>query len=137
MEEDRIKLDRRFDWVGPSDRISKIRPIKLRRVDNETKLETEYREEREKLNRWCSAFWAQQNTIFDREKAKFVEKKAEIGRIEQISASDLSAFYKTFLDTRHNALMDFNREWYKRNLGLIWPALRVNLIRLTRVLRRR
>lgn len=28
MEEDKVRLDRRFDWVGPPDRVSKIRPIR-------------------------------------------------------------------------------------------------------------
>ncbi|CAJ0586509.1 unnamed protein product, partial [Mesorhabditis spiculigera] len=138
MDEERVKLDKRFDWVGPMDRLSKIRAIRLRQVTNETDLERQYRENREKLNRWCSAFWADHNTKFDREKAAYVDKrKSEIGRTEQVSAEDLSKFYKQFLDSRHQALMDFNSEWYRRNLGLIWPALQVNMIRLKRLLLRR
>ncbi|KHJ82786.1 hypothetical protein OESDEN_17519, partial [Oesophagostomum dentatum] len=48
--------------------------VMLRRVDNETKLECEYREAREELNRWSSAFWAKHNSLFDTKKAEFISK---------------------------------------------------------------
>ncbi|CAI4222795.1 unnamed protein product [Auanema sp. JU1783] len=135
---DRVRMDRRFDWVGPPDRTSKIRPIKLRRVDNETPLETNYREAREELNKWNSEFWANHNTIFEKKKLEFVEKrKNEISKIEHVTANDMSVFYKKFLDERHNALMEYNKQWYTRNLALIWPALKVNLVRFRRILLRK
>ncbi|ETN84756.1 hypothetical protein NECAME_06720 [Necator americanus] len=102
--------------------------LRLRRVDNETKLEREYREAREELNRWSSAFWEKHNAFFDTKKAEFVEnRKKELGRIEQVSANDLSTFYKEFLDSKHADLMAYNKEWYYRNIALCWPALRVNM----------
>ncbi|CAJ0591445.1 unnamed protein product [Cylicocyclus nassatus] len=109
----------------------------LRRVDNETKLEREYREAREELNRWSSAFWVKHNSLFDAKKAEFVEKKKkELGPLERMSANDLSVFYKDFLDSEHRNLMEYNKEWYHRNLALCWPALRVNMVRFMRLLRR-
>ncbi|WKY10436.1 hypothetical protein Q1695_002641 [Nippostrongylus brasiliensis] len=109
----------------------------LRRVDNETELERQYRIAREELNRWSSSFWEKHNTLFDTKKAEFVEKrKKELGRIEQVSANDLSRFYKEFLDSRHVSLMDYNKEWYRRNIALCWPALKVNVLRFFRMLRR-
>ncbi|VDM82200.1 unnamed protein product [Strongylus vulgaris] len=147
LPDDKVRMDRRYDWVGPPHPVSKIRPIKLRRVDNETKLEREYREAREELNRcnavkfmgmgWSSSFWAKHNSLFDLKKAEFIEKKKkELGPLERMSANDLSVFYKKFLDSEHRNLVAYNKEWYYRNLALCWPALRVNMVRFMRLLRR-
>ncbi|KAK6015766.1 transcription initiation factor IIF, beta subunit [Ostertagia ostertagi] len=119
------------------DKYAILSVMPLRRVDNETDLERQYREAREELNRWNSSFWERHNTLFDRRKSEFVQKrKKEIGRIEQISANDLSVFYKEFLDLEHANLMAYNKEWYRRNLALCWPALKVNMIRFMRLLKR-
>ncbi|KJH48529.1 hypothetical protein DICVIV_05379 [Dictyocaulus viviparus] len=128
MPEEYVRTDRRYDWVGPPHPISKIRPIKhvfciatpycevqilqvtLRRVHNESDLERRYREAREDLNRWNSEFWAKHNTLFHAKKTEFIQKrKNEIGRIGQISSSDLSIFYKEFLDSQHANLMAYNK----------------------------
>lgn len=107
---DDVKLDRRYDWVGPPDRASKIRPIKLRRVDNETKEESDYRKAREELVEWNSAFWAAHNELFDKEKKEFVKiKKQKLGKLEQVSAADMSVFYKQFLNERAQALSNYNK----------------------------
>uniref|UniRef100_A0A8R1E5K3 Uncharacterized protein n=1 Tax=Caenorhabditis japonica TaxID=281687 RepID=A0A8R1E5K3_CAEJA len=129
-----VRMDRRFDWVGPPDNVSKIRKIMLRRLDNESDLEREYRTAREQLNQWNSDFWAEHNTLFDRQKTEFVERKQnELGRLEHVSANDLSEFYREFLNNRHDAMMAYNMEWYRRNLQLIWPALKVNVVRFLRL----
>ena len=72
MDDRDLKLDRRFDWVGPPDKVSKIRPIRLRRVDNESKAEGEYRLARQALSEWNSAFWKYHNELFESKKAEFV-----------------------------------------------------------------
>ncbi|CAI5452410.1 unnamed protein product [Caenorhabditis angaria] len=132
-----VRMDRRFDWVGPPDSVSKIRKIMLRRVDNESELEKQYRIAREELNQWNSDFWANHNTLFDTQKIHYVEKrKKELGPLEHVSANDLSDFYRDFLNERHSALMSYNKEWYTRNLALIWPALKVNIVRFMRLLKR-
>uniref|UniRef100_A0A7E4VRD6 Apoptogenic protein 1, mitochondrial n=1 Tax=Panagrellus redivivus TaxID=6233 RepID=A0A7E4VRD6_PANRE len=131
------KLDRRYDWVGPPDKVSKIRPIRLRRVDNETETEQNYRTTREQLNEWNSAFWTIHNQLFEQKRAEFVaKKKQELGRLGQVSAADMSVFYKQFLNERASSLRGYNNEWYRRNFALIWPAVRVNWIRFCRLLRR-
>ncbi|CCM09407.1 APOPT family protein Y39B6A.34, mitochondrial [Caenorhabditis elegans] len=33
-------------------------------------------------------------------------------------------------------MMAYNKEWYRRNLQLIWPALKVNVVRFFRMARR-
>ncbi|EFP13388.1 hypothetical protein GCK72_021596 [Caenorhabditis remanei] len=129
-----VRMDRRFDWVGPPDNVSKIRKIMLRRVANESELERQYRTAREELNQWNSDFWAEHNQLFDRQKSDFVEKKQKaLGRLEHVSANELSEFYRDFLNDRHVAMMAYNKEWYRRNLQLIWPALKVNVIRFFRM----
>lgn len=109
----------------------------LRRVDNESELERQYRLAREELNQWNSDFWAEHNQLFDRQKSDFVERKQqELGRLEHVSANELSEFYRDFLNDRHVAMMAYNKEWYRRNLQLIWPALKVNVVRFFRMARR-
>ncbi|CAD5231426.1 unnamed protein product [Bursaphelenchus xylophilus] len=133
-----VKLDRRFDWVGPPDPLSKIRSIRLRRVDNETNLERDYRLARESLNEWNSDFWRRHNQEFERCKSEFVAKKKEtLGKLTQVSAEEMSVFYRDFLNQRRSELANYNSEWYRRNFSLIWPALKVNLIRVRRLILRR
>ncbi|KAK0411120.1 hypothetical protein QR680_005492 [Steinernema hermaphroditum] len=132
-----VRLDSRYDWVGPPDKQSKIRPIKLRRVHNETATEKNYRLAREELNDWNSRFWTEHNSLFERRRAEFVaDKKKQLSRIEHVSANDMSEFYRGFLNEQYASLAAYNRQWYKRNFSLIWPALKVNLIRFGRLLRR-
>ncbi|VDK28055.1 unnamed protein product [Gongylonema pulchrum] len=69
-----LRLDKRFDWVGPPDETSKIRPIRLRRLADETEQERKYREAREALNQWSSQFWAYHNSLFEKKKAEFIEQ---------------------------------------------------------------
>ncbi|KAM3717076.1 putative COA8 family protein [Dirofilaria immitis] len=130
-----LRLDKRFDWVGPPDDISKIRPVRLRRLTNETKQERKYREAREALNQWSSQFWARHNILFEKKKAEFVDQKRKsLGRLEHSSAVDMSEFYKKFLDEQYNSLTNYNREWYYRNIRLFWPAFKVQVIRFRRTL---
>ncbi|VDK21912.1 unnamed protein product [Anisakis simplex] len=110
----------------------------LRHAPNETPTERLYRHEREALNQWNSSFWTEHNVLYEKRKADFIaKKKNEIGQLEHINANDLSQFYREFLNERKVALRTYNKIWYKRNLALIWPALKVNLIRFARLIRRR
>ncbi|VIO98604.1 Uncharacterized protein BM_BM6467 [Brugia malayi] len=130
-----LRLDKRFDWVGPPDDISKIRPVRLRRLSNETEQERKYREAREALIQWSSQFWTHHNILFEKKKAEFVEqRKKNLGRLEHSNALDMSEFYKQFLDEQYNNLTNYNREWYYRNIKLFWPAFKVQLIRFRRTL---
>ncbi|CAG9539453.1 unnamed protein product [Cercopithifilaria johnstoni] len=130
-----LRLDNRFDWVGPPDDISKIRPVRLRRLANETEQEKKYREAREALIQWSSQFWTHHNILFEKKKAEFVEqKKKNLGRLEHSSAVDMSEFYREFLDEQYDSLANYNREWYYRNIKLFWPAIKVQAIRFRRTL---
>ncbi|EFO28417.2 hypothetical protein LOAG_00063 [Loa loa] len=129
-----LRLDKRFDWVGPPDDISKIRPVRLRRLSNETEQERKYREAREALIQWSSQFWAHHNTLFEKKKQNLLNRKKNLGRLEHSSALDMSEFYKEFLDEHYDSLTNYNREWYYKNLKLFWPAFKVQLIRFRRTL---
>uniref|UniRef100_A0A915PH28 tRNA-guanine(15) transglycosylase-like domain-containing protein n=1 Tax=Setaria digitata TaxID=48799 RepID=A0A915PH28_9BILA len=105
-----LRLDKRFDWVGPPDDISKIRPLRLRRLADETDQERKYREEREALNQWSSRFWAHHNILYEKKKAEFIEqRKKNLGRLEHSSTIDMSEFYKNFLDERYDSFTNYNR----------------------------
>ncbi|VDN58867.1 unnamed protein product [Dracunculus medinensis] len=119
-----VRLDRRFDWVGPPHKLSRIRPIKLRRIQGETVTELAYREALEDLNDWNCRFWCDHNALYERKRREFVEKRESC----IVHNDDLSEFYKSFIDERYN-------KWHKRNFSLLWPALKVNLIRFQRLLR--
>ncbi|KHN80176.1 Mitochondrial APOPT family protein [Toxocara canis] len=106
----KVRLDRRYDWVGPPDKVSRIRPIRLRRAVNETETERCYREAREALNECNLRFWAQHNTLYEQRKAEFIAKrKKEIGPLEHVSANDLSQFYTQFMDERKSQMAAYNR----------------------------
>lgn len=70
-------------------------------------------------------------------RARWLQRKSEIGKLNQVSAEEMSCFYRDFLNQRRLELARYNSEWYRRNFSLIWPALKVNLIRLRRVVCRR
>lgn len=52
------------DWIGPPDKLSNIRQIRICVPPNETAIEREYREKREALQKWHHQFWAKHNKSF-------------------------------------------------------------------------
>uniref|UniRef100_A0A0N4ZRJ0 Apoptogenic protein 1, mitochondrial n=1 Tax=Parastrongyloides trichosuri TaxID=131310 RepID=A0A0N4ZRJ0_PARTI len=138
IDDSRVRLDKRFDWVGPPNRISKIRPIKLRIVENETNIEKNYRIAREQLNMWNSKFWENHNLEFERQRDEFIKnRKNELGKLGNVTANDMSTFYKKFLNDEYAALSHYNKTWYMRNFQLLWPAFKVNMIRFFRLISRK
>lgn len=49
-----------------------------------------------------------------------------------LTADEMSEFYKTFLDKNWKTHVQYNVEWYKRNLTMLFLALRVNLENMIR-----
>ncbi|XP_070180080.1 COA8 family protein CBG23705, mitochondrial-like isoform X2 [Littorina saxatilis] len=114
------------DWIGPPDPVSNIRPIKFQVHKNESNTERSFRKQQAANIEWNHDFWQKHNNKFFKEKEDFVEKiKEESG--EKASSDQLSQFYKKFLDE--------NREWYVKNISLLWPALQVAVIKTIRRLR--
>uniref|UniRef100_A0AC35THX4 Apoptogenic protein 1, mitochondrial n=1 Tax=Rhabditophanes sp. KR3021 TaxID=114890 RepID=A0AC35THX4_9BILA len=133
----KVRLDKRFNWVGPPNRLSKIRPIKLKVPENETELERSYTKSREQLNEWNSKFWETHNLHFEERRNDFIKKRRkEIGKLNDVTSSDMSIFYKKFLNQEYLNLKQYNQTWYIKNLQLIWPALKVNVIRFGRFFRK-
>lgn len=53
--------------------------------------------------------------------------KKESGEDRQLTADEMSDFYKKFLDQNWETHLNYNMEWYKRNFSLLYLAFRVNL----------
>lgn len=86
MMKEKNLLDKKFDWVGPPNKLSNIRPIKfvksnlnfiffrLKIVQNESISETNYRKAREALNQWNCDFWTSHNRLFEVRKEQFYKE---------------------------------------------------------------
>ncbi|VDD95977.1 unnamed protein product [Enterobius vermicularis] len=128
------RLDRRYDWVGPPDKVSRIRPIRLRRLHDETSTERKFREFWENMNEWNHRFWETHNLLYEKRKAEFIaHKKSNSLLHEKPTANELSDFYKSFLNENYESLAAYNREWYSRNFKLLWLAAQVSVVRFRRM----
>ncbi|KAL5009068.1 hypothetical protein ScPMuIL_014649 [Solemya velum] len=131
--------DDNYDWIGPPDPESNIRPIKFAEPEELTDWERKYRIMRRDTAEWNQKFWAQHNKNFFKQKEIFVEKrlaelKSEVGdkAPEVLSQDEMVVFYKGFLDENYKMHMKYNGEWYERNINLLWPAFKVSTERLKR-----
>lgn len=121
------------DWVGPADKITKLRKYKLYVPPDETALEKSYRLKRQEVHKWSSAFWERHNLDFIKGKKVYSEKLKKdkgLSGEEALSADDMAKYYRSFLNEQHQAHIKYNWEWYKKNISLLWPALLVNLEQL-------
>ena len=55
-----------------------------------------------------------------------------LGAKRVLSTEEMAEFYRTFLADNHTILRAYNRQWYRRNFGLLWPAFRVTFNRFAR-----
>lgn len=46
---------------------------------------------------------------------------------QQLSADEMSVFYKDFLDRKHQEHVEYNRQWQKRNLKIAGLSFMVSL----------
>ncbi|XP_013410764.1 APOPT family protein CBG23705, mitochondrial [Lingula anatina] len=129
--------DTGYDWIGPPNKDSNLRPVKFHICKDETPTERNYRERRQELQKWNQNFWAEHNTSFYGARERFVkEKLAEIGPTlpdgtpRKLTTSEMSEFYRCFLNENYRRHVEYNKEWYKRNISLLWPAVKVNIERL-------
>ncbi|WAR23874.1 COA8-like protein, partial [Mya arenaria] len=100
------------DWIGPPDKVSNIRQLKLHKAENETMAQREYREQQEVTRHWHHQFWEKHNKDFFAQKEVFTQQrlaeKAEKGHDEKITPEELSEFYKKFLDENYKAHIQYN-----------------------------
>jgi Apoptogenic protein 1 len=66
--------------------------------------------------------------VLFQEKEKFLAQFPE----KRTTADELSVFYKEFLNANHGSHMAYNKELYKRSVGLLWPEFLVSVQRIAR-----
>jgi len=125
------------DWIGPPHPISNLMRIKHHKPTDETEQEKKFREKRIEVHEWSQKFWEKHNLDFYMMREEYIkktltEKYKDMPKKTTLSAEEMSVFYKTFLDDRYQQHVWYNREWYKKNIGLLWPALQVNIARVIR-----
>ncbi|XP_066282621.1 cytochrome c oxidase assembly factor 8-like [Branchiostoma lanceolatum] len=127
------------DWIGPADPSSNLRPIKFRVPPGESAAEERLRQLRAETQKWNQAFWSDHNQQFNKEKADFIRTWLEKEDFNSVRtdgskrmppAEDMSEFYRTFLTEHQPSQLQYQREWYKRNLYIIYLSFRVKMSRL-------
>ncbi|CAJ0926249.1 unnamed protein product [Ranitomeya imitator] len=117
-------VDSKYDWIGPPDRYSNLRPIKYFVPTDESPLERKLRELRQETEDWNQKFWANQNLTFLKEKEEFIISKLhalglgqrdEKGRKRTLDAEVMAYFYKDFLGKNFNKHSQYNRYLYPPN----------------------
>ncbi|XP_056616689.1 cytochrome c oxidase assembly factor 8 [Triplophysa dalaica] len=133
----------KYDWIGPPDSLSNLRPIIYHIPENETPLERKLRHLRQETEDWNHIFWANQNITFIKEKeecvqsqlkAKGLSERDEAGRKRTLSSEEMAVFYKYFLDKNIKRHTIYNREWYRRNFTITLLMARVAVHNIWRIL---
>ncbi|KAK3783432.1 hypothetical protein RRG08_033692 [Elysia crispata] len=123
------------DVYGPPDPVSNIQSIRFHIPPDETPTEKKFRLQRAEVLEWNQKFWANHNTKFFKEKGEYVknlEPPIKDGSKKSTPAEQMSVFYRKFLNENRQEHLRYNKEWYKKNISLLWPAFLVSLIRLRR-----
>ncbi|XP_069346614.1 cytochrome c oxidase assembly factor 8 isoform X2 [Eulemur rufifrons] len=133
-----------YDWIGPPDKYSNLRPVHFYIPENESPLEQKLRELRQETQEWNQQFWANQNLTFSKEKKEFIHSRlkaeglglrTESGQKATLNAEEMAGFYKEFLSKNFQKHMCYNREWYKRNFAITFFMGKVALERIRNKLR--
>ena len=145
-----IEAIRKYDLIGPADKISNLRKNIYYITHNECQLEHDYRMLREKISDFNQQYWTQQNLNFLESKKKFIEcyrieqKYLKNNQFNFIKAKcdkklnysnepdsvKMNEFYKKFLDDSYSCHYAYNSQWLKYNFSLLLPAIRVYFYRL-------
>lgn len=134
----------RCDMIGPVDKISNLRLYKYYIPEDEAKCEYDYRRLRQEVFEYNNQYWTQQNLKFIEAKKKFLEnlkmeqkylnynnKSSSLDANEpELNSKQMNEFYKIFLNENYYSHYEYNKTWFKYNLSLIIPAIRVYFYRL-------
>jgi len=131
-----LPKDQKCDWIGPADSNSKLRQVKAFIPSDESQIERIFRLQQEENHFWNEQFWSKHNAAFYDQQKKFMSLHAETNKEDPIDSTKMSEFYKQFLDERWDLHYNYNKEWYKKNLSMLWPAFRVSIYRLLKRLPR-
>jgi len=135
----RTPLDPTRDWIGPPDPASRIRPLHLRRSRFDSDAERAYREQCEELQRSNDVFWRHHNELFEKQRRAYIQhtqQQRNMQPADELTADEMSMFYKQFLDERRPVLLAYNWQWYRRQFGLLWPATNAYWSRFRRLMRK-
>ncbi|XP_026471167.1 APOPT family protein CG14806, mitochondrial [Ctenocephalides felis] len=113
------------DFIGLPDKVSNLRPLLLYKKENETPREKLLRESRIEVHKWNQEFWFKHNQRFFQERNEFIQKNPSKENISTLTADEMSVFYKSFLDTNWKTHLDYNVQWYKRNIKLLILSFQV------------
>ncbi|XP_050458724.1 cytochrome c oxidase assembly factor 8 [Cataglyphis hispanica] len=127
---DKLKNNQQIhDLIGPPDPVSNLRPIKFAHSAKESYFEKRYIDLRENTQQWNQEFWLKHNTNFSQECKRFQELLRAQGKTE-ITADDMSVFYKQFLDKNWQSHFNYNVSWYKRNIKILLYGIAAKISKL-------
>ncbi|KAL4706321.1 hypothetical protein ACJJTC_004930 [Scirpophaga incertulas] len=120
------------DMIGPPDPVSNLRKIIFKQPSNETQLEKQYRKLRSEIQNWNHDFWTQHNSRFFQEREEYLKRNLPEGK-QNLTADEMSVFYKAFLDKNWTSHIAYNKEWYRKNFTLLLLSLQIKLRKLLRI----
>ncbi|XP_029349785.1 cytochrome c oxidase assembly factor 8 [Echeneis naucrates] len=125
-----------YDWIGPPNPLSNLRPVVYHVPENESELEKRLRHLRQETEDWNHDFWTKQNVSFSKEKEEFIIShlkakgltvRDEDGRRRSLNSEEMAVFYKSFLDKNRTRHANYNKEWYRRNFTITLLMARIAL----------
>ncbi|RUS23458.1 hypothetical protein BC937DRAFT_86143 [Endogone sp. FLAS-F59071] len=88
----------------------------------------------ERVDKFNSDFWTENNTKFITEKIAFEEDARSRG--ETVTPELLSVFYKDFLDRAYSRQTAYNRRWWRENLAMLYPGFKASVRNMRRAMMR-
>ncbi|KAL1933759.1 hypothetical protein VTP01DRAFT_7849 [Rhizomucor pusillus] len=113
------------DMIGTPDPISNLRPVRYYIPPDETEAEKEWRLMQQRVDEFNQDFWTRNNSMFLQAKAEYEEQLKQRGK--QVTPEALSIFYKDFLDAAYERHMEYNRQWWKLNIGMLYPGFKATM----------
>jgi len=134
--------DHNKELIGPPHPLSNIRPFVIPQPENESKLHRKYRLLKHQTAEFNHQFWAQHNKQFNEEREAYVQRvlrdkhggggSALDKAKTNLTAEEMSEFYKDFLDRKLSSHKAYNLEWQARNFKLVCLSVAVAIENLFR-----
>ncbi|XP_050036473.1 COA8 family protein CBG23705, mitochondrial [Dermacentor andersoni] len=114
--------------VSPPHPVSNLRHVVLPARPNESAAELLFRKQYGAMQAWNQDYWSKHNAEFQRKKEEFTQRKLAEYKTrgtprDSVPIEDMASFYKSFLNDNHQKHMQYNWAWYRKNIGLLMPAL--------------
>lgn len=118
--------------VGKPQILSRLRYVNIVERPDETEQERLYRSQYDSLQEWNNKYWAENNELFNREKAKYIADNFGVVATEEqaLSHDQLASFYREFLERNRDKHVEYNRIWYKNHIALLLSSTSAKLSRL-------